>query len=334
MTRSTRKMTTAPFAKAPSYSKPDIRELIQMHTTCRPSGSKAVDSFCAKYLDCIPGMTIDKANNRIIAVGSLTKYPVMWSSHTDTVHRDSGTQKVVYGGGVLTLHEGSKASCLGADCTVGVWIMVNMIRRGIPGLYVFHDSEEVGGLGSAYIAKHTPELLDGIQYAIAFDRKGTTSVITHQGSRCASDAFGSALATQLGAPYMLDDGGTFTDTANYTSLIPECTNLSVGYYNAHTNSEYLDVSFAAHLLERVCQLDIASLPVMRDPIRDNEYSYDSSWGDSVIRAAHSTKGFGPTLEDLVWDNPEVAAIILQECGITADDFQLAVSEYHQPNRKH
>ena len=35
-----------------------------------------------------------------------------------------------------------------------------------------------------------------------------------------------------------DTGGSFTDTANYTDIIPECTNLSCGYYNAHTQSEY------------------------------------------------------------------------------------------------
>ncbi len=58
---------------------------------------------------------------------------------------------------------------------------------------------------------------------------------------------------------------------------------------------------------------------------------DWDWSRSVTKAARSVKGFGPTLEDLVWDNPEVAAIILQECGITADDFQDVLNNY---NRKH
>ena len=320
-----------PFATAPDFSDPAIRELVQMHTTCRPAGSKSVDSFCAKYLDHIPGMTIDEVGNRVITVGSLTKHPVMWSSHTDTVHRVAGTQKVLYGGGLLSLHEKSPSSCLGADCTVGVWLTINMIRRNVPGLYIFHAAEEVGGLGSDYIAKQVPDLLDGIKYAIAFDRRGTTSIITHQGSRCCSDSFAHALADQLGGSYGLDTGGTFTDTANYTHLIPECTNISVGYYNAHQATEYLDVSFAAWLLERLCALDINALPVLRDTL-DNDYAYDyGGWSSTVTKAARSAKGFGPTLEDLVWDNPEVAAIILQECGITADDFQDVLNNY---NRKH
>ena len=149
------KPMTKPFTKAPTFATPAIRELVTMHTTCRPAGTRAVDDFCAQYLDSIPGMVIDKEGNRILQVGSLTDHPVLWSSHTDTVHRTAGTQKVIYGGGLLSLHETSQASCLGADCTVGVWLMVNMIRRNVPGLYIFHASEEVGGLGSSYIAKHT-----------------------------------------------------------------------------------------------------------------------------------------------------------------------------------
>jgi len=336
------KPMTKPFTKAPTFATPAIRELVTMHTTCRPAGTKAVDDFCAQYLDSIPGMTIDKEGNRILQVGSLTDHPVLWSSHTDTVHRTAGTQKVIYGGGLLSLHETSQSSCLGADCTVGVWLMVNMIRRNVPGLYIFHASEEVGGLGSSYIAKHTPELLHGIQYAIAFDRRGTTSVITHQGSRCASDAFGSALAAQLGKPFTLDTGGTFTDTANYTHIVPECTNISVGYYNAHTSNEYLDVSFAAHLLERLCQLDIAALPVMRDPAKDNDYSRDyGDWSSTVTKAARSSGSgsgyhrFAPTLGDLVWDNPEVATLMLEEFGITVDDFNKCLDDYYAPStRKH
>ncbi|MHA1286854.1 MAG: hypothetical protein ACTSPB_05560, partial [Candidatus Thorarchaeota archaeon] len=46
-----------------------------------------------------------------------------------------------------------------------------------------------------------------------------------------------------------DTGGSFTDTANYTDIIPECTNLSCGYYNAHTQSEYQDYAFLEVFLE-------------------------------------------------------------------------------------
>lgn len=305
-----------PFAAPPAY-KGAVIELIQMHTYCRPAGSEAEAAFNKRYLDGIPGMTIDDAGNRILRIGG-DEVRVLWSSHTDTVHRKSGSQRVVYGGGMLILAAGSESSCLGADCTVGVWLMIQMIRRKVPGLYIFHAAEEVGGVGSNYISTTTPDLLKGIDYAIAFDRRGTSSVITHQGARCCSDGFAKALADHLGKPFTLDTTGTFTDTANYTDIVPECTNLSVGYYGAHTSSETLDVSFAVHLLRRLLQLDVASMPVMRDPSVDTLY----------------TGKRGNTLYDLVFDHPDIASKMLREFGITAQDFEDCLWDYNKGSIKY
>jgi len=102
------------------------------------------------------------------------------------------------------------------------------------------------------------------------------------------------------------------------------------------------VSFAAHLLERLCQLDIAALPVMRDPAKDNDYSRDyGDWSSTVTKAARSSGSgsgyhrFAPTLGDLVWDNPEVATLMLEEFGITVDDFNKCLDDYYAPStRKH
>lgn len=306
---------------------PHIQELFQMHTYCRPAGSKAEEAFCARFLDVIPGMTIDDEGNRILNIPNSDGTPssVLWSSHTDTVHTKSDKQRVLYGAGILSLSDKSMDSaCLGADCTAGVWLMVQMIRRGVPGLYIFHSAEEIGGVGSRYIATKTPELLDGIDYAIAFDRRGYSSVITHQGGRCASDKFAKALAAQLSTKtngFTTDSTGTFTDTANYTSLVPECTNLSVGYFNAHTPAEYLDVTFLVHLLERVCQLDFTMLPVARDPGADDfEYGSFSPWHDYDTKYGVSTSSrAADDLEELVYNNSYATALMLDELGITADE---------------
>lgn len=300
-----------------------LRELLEMHTYCRPAGSMTERSFCATYIDSLPGCKIDAAGNRIVAVGDDLR--VMWSSHTDTVHTKPGIQKITYGDGLVSLSPNSTSSCLGADCTIGVWLMRQMILRGAPGLYIFHASEECGGLGSNHIATKTPEVVSGIEYAIAFDRRGTTSVVTHQsGGRCASDEFGTALASYLGPKYDLDTGGTFTDTANYTSLIPECTNIGVGYYYQHTKEEYFDVDHVMALLEALCRLapviNHGDLPVRRDhtaPSVDDVLGLYGNYG----RYTKTARRVSSTLEDLVYNNPEVAAAMLEGLGITADDFE-------------
>lgn len=300
-----------------------VGEMFMMHTYCRPAGSKTEAEFCREYLDSLPGMTKDSVGNRILSLPNKDGSPsrILWSSHTDTVHSKDGMQRLAYGAGLLSLSSNATSSCLGADCTVGVWMMRQMILRNVPGLYIFHAAEEVGGVGSRHIATKTPQLLDGIDYAIALDRRDTCSVITHQGSRCASDEFGTALARQLTTKTMtfkLDTGGTFTDTANYTEIVPECTNLSVGYFNAHTSAEYLDVTFAQGLLERLCMIDPTTLPVQRIPGEDDyRHGY---YSDPGFPWKSSDKA--PTsLEDLVYDNSQAAAALLDDLGITAEDFQ-------------
>ena len=115
------------------------------------------------------------------------------------------------------------------------------------GLYVFHVGEEVGGVGSSYLAKTYPDKFHNIDRCIAFDHRGYSDVITHQaGGRCCSDAFANALCKQMNPhlppmqPMAPSSGGTFTDSANYTHLIAECTNVAVGYFDQHTAQEKFD----------------------------------------------------------------------------------------------
>jgi len=115
--------------------------------------------------------------------------------------------------------------------------------------------------------------------AVAFDRKGTGSIITHQfcGRTC-SDEFAADLAEKLAAAglagYKKDSGGTFTDTANYADVIPECTNVSVGYELEHTKEETLDLHHVVALAAAVVAIDWEALVTKRDPAVDDEYEDD------------------------------------------------------------
>ena len=72
--------------------------------------------------------------------------------------------------------------------------MTKLIEANVPGRYIFHRAEEVGGRGSSWIETKAPELLAGYDRAIAFDRKAKHSIITYQScSRCCSDEFADDL---------------------------------------------------------------------------------------------------------------------------------------------
>jgi hypothetical protein len=350
-----------PTSQASLESMADSRplaDLCAMLTTCRPYGSKTEKRFIRDWLEPL-GVERDGIGNVYKRIGDA---PVLWSCHTDTVHRVGGKQHIRFDSdGAIRLSAKSRSRCLGADCTTGAWIMREMILANRPGLYVFHRGEECGGIGSSHIANKTPALLDGIQYAIAFDRYGYGNVITHQFGRCCSTAFADALADRLNGldrtfDYRPDDSGVFTDTANYTSDIPECTNISVGYFNHHTESETQDSDFALRLRSVMLALDVTGLPVARAPGEDDysrEYkpmrraSLAWDWNDdsfeSNVRmgvsdyikdrfdrneALWGNEAGGPTfdLAELTREYPDEAADLLESLGVSGADLAEYVYE--------
>src|SRR5690606_29717089 len=148
--------------------------LLDMLSYRRPAGSQTERQFIERFI-APTGAKPDGYGNYILRVG---EWPVLWSAHTDTVHKQGGRQQVRVCGQTAMVPDGS--NCLGADDGTGCWILLEMIRAGVEGLYVFQRAEETGCNGSRYIATHTAEQPDGIEEAIAFHRRGEYSNGTHQ----------------------------------------------------------------------------------------------------------------------------------------------------------
>lgn len=299
--------------KTPSIA-PDVRVLLDMLTYMRPARSVAEEEFIARFVKPL-GTSSDEYGNEWLTLGDDPS--ILWSCHTDTVHKEAGRQSVEYGDNLVTA---PSSSCLGADCGVGVWIMSEMIKAGVPGVYIFHRDEEIGGYGSDYIARNFPDVLRTLSYAIAFDRKGRTEIITHQmRGRCASDEFALSLAECL-RPLDLSpsDGGTFTDTANYSDLIPECTNLSVGYFNQHQPIESLYVPHAVALRDAILAADFAQLVCEREAGSEDT---PENWAEAPWQSRASR---GPAMDaftTLIADYPDRAAALMESMGITQRDLE-------------
>ena len=248
--------------------------LLSILAIARPHGSQSEKDFVEYMLDeHEPYVLCDPAGETlayVIDVGNTEESETMFSCHIDTVDRTETPHPLhVKEGNIIGTSK--DAGCLGADDGAGVWLLLEMIDACIPGCYVFHRGEERGGIGSRAIAQHHPGFLRGFKRAIAFDRRGTHSVITHQMRRCCSDEFAEALAGQLTENidpewfFAPDDTGIFTDTANYTDDIGECTNVSCGYEHEHGPGETLDVKFLFALREACLRVDWEALPSKRRP---------------------------------------------------------------------
>lgn len=312
--------------KMPSF------DLATMLTYRRPGRSSTEEAFITRYIDSVPGMQKDECGNRFISLG---KSNVMFSSHTDSVHTKPGMQKVCIDN-IRNEYftDDPESNCLGADCATGVYIMLKLIASNRPGLYVFHRDEETGGTGSIWIAKNNPALLEGIDFCIALDRKGQSSIITHQFERCASNAFSQTLALQFEDQnlfYEADDTGVFTDSANYIGLIRECTNLSVGYSRQHTKHETQDTNFPDMLADALCKMDIESIIPTRncDDPDDIHRSY-ARYGSYNTRVGVAKKAPSVDMDDplgydellaLAVNSPETVALILYNLSVTKADVQ-------------
>lgn len=238
----------------------------------------------------------DSFGNLYIQIGESS---TMFTSHIDTADRESKEVIHVIEDNIIKT-DGN--SILGADDRAGVAIMLYMIEEKVPGLYYFFLGEEVGCLGSRDLAKRLKEdnIFNYITKVVSFDRYGLTSVITFQTSgRCCSDDFANALAKELNDKsievvqtekekfsYKIDEGGIYTDSAQFISIFPECTNISVGYYSQHTTTERQDIDHLEKLAKTCCLVDWESLPIKRDPskteyrtYRYNGYGYHNDYYD-------------------------------------------------------
>ena len=314
----------------------DIAEKKMMHALgtllnwCRPydsAGDKMGRAFIeAAAKDAAPDwydVTVDGIGN-IWARFLGTTASVLVTCHTDTAHANTSAATQLYAtdeGGVIHLTGGDYRGCLGADDAAGIAVAIGLMATAAPYDFVFYVGEEVGAVGSGWSVYNEPERYDQYEAAIAFDRRGTTDIITHQGGgRTASDKFAKALADGLAAcgleGYAPCSHGIFTDTEVLAPYVPECTNVSVGYKDEHTPSETLDTKHLLALFRAVRALDLTRLPIVREPGEDDNKGVWTSYG-SIDPVVDSILQHGmDAARDFVYNNPEAAAQLL--CDLVED----------------
>lgn len=343
----------------PPIDCPSFLSLRQMLGYRRAGRTRTEKKFIHRFLSPL-GMKVDGHSNYWKRIGDA---PVMWACHTDSVHRGGGMQQLAYDTTTGLLSLGSKdeiSNCLGADDAAGIWIMTEMIKAGVEGLYVFHRDEETGAGGSLHFAKHGKDAYGHVNMCISLDRYGYGSVITHQCGRCCSDEFAAGLAAALNDQHKLfdfkpDSTGLFTDSANYTDDIPECTNLSVGYWDHHTAAEEVSVPHLLRLRNALCNIDVAALPIKRNPaeVTDDDWSgYGSMYGGKRGKAYYRSFNWGgdtwpdddksgmavgdnydvpvssyrETMFDMVCEHPEEIADLLESCGFDARSLSIELQQ--------
>jgi hypothetical protein len=285
-----------------------VPSLDRLLTYRRPHNSEGEKQYIIDFIMPLKPHIITDKNEPMAFIVYVGNSDIMFTSHTDTVHNRQVPdvfQKVEFKNGVWSKNDKQP---LGADDAAGNWLMFNMIHAGVPGIYAFFRGEERGGIGSTYCAKTQFQLFDGVKAAIAFDRRGTQSIITHQGAgRGCSDEFANSLADILKMGHRCDDTGIYTDTAEFFDFVPNCTNVSVGYEDEHSPKETLRKGYIEALRNALIAADWSKLnhtPPKPDPIIKTSKSqgplFDSPFKDTKMTT--SVFVMNPTdIADILFD---------------------------------
>lgn len=233
------------------------------------------------------GMKIDDHGNYYIKIGNSK---TMFCGHLDTYSYEFKRVFHVIEGNIIKT---DGTTTLGGDDKAGITIMIKMIEAKVPGLYYFFRGEEgvtspTGTWGSKQALKSYENLFKNYDKCIAFDRRGNNSIITQQMySICCSDEFSKKLIDELnenGLKYEDDPTGMWCDSGVFMELIPECTNISVGYKDEHTFHETQDIEHLSKLVNACINIDWENLPVKRDPneipsygVGRYKYDRNNSW---------------------------------------------------------
>lgn len=162
---------------------------------------------------------------------------------------------------------------IGFDDKAGIIANIELFKRmkGKVRL-IFTTDEEVGGISAG---KLDPSRIADAKYMIELDRRDKNDLIQYSGStRLCSDEF----ALKIEALGFKRATGTFTDVNRFKEKCPkiEMCNLSIGYYNAHSNQEYLDLNAFDNIVDKVETI----LNTFTDEYVDNQvdkskgYDYD------------------------------------------------------------
>jgi len=140
---------------------------------------------------------------------------------------------------------------IGFDDKAGIMAIISLWRHFKTQRFriIFPADEEIGGVGSQAM---DPSWYNDARWILELDRKGDKDFIQTSGStRLCSDEFASKWE-ELGfekAQGVFTDVNEFKPNADWINM----ANISIGYYNPHTDKEYLDTVHFERIVNKVAE---------------------------------------------------------------------------------
>jgi hypothetical protein len=203
--------------------------------------------------------------------------PYMLVAHLDTVHKDK-CKNINY----TFLKDKSKDRMItklsspqgiGGDDRCGVILILSLLyNTNVRPSILFTCGEEIGGLGAREFTRTIKDINDN--FIIEFDRKGCNDVV-----RYSDDSM--ELTKALEEFGFKTSYGSFSDIS---IIAPHygvsAVNLSSGYYNAHTVSEYVVLEDMEDILNMSYMFLTSDKVNVKYKYKERVYSYSSSYTPS------------------------------------------------------
>jgi putative aminopeptidase FrvX len=269
----------------------NLKLLKQLYQINSKSGNEAqITDFIVTFIQShYPSVEVDVdlTGNIYITKGKSDTYPVI-VAHTDQVGTYKDHITIFRSEGIIIgIGEDGKQVNLGADDKNGIWIALELLRTEPVLKIAFFPGEEIGCVGSKAC---NMDFFHDARFVIQCDRRnGSDFIHTAGGVKLCDTSFPSVeLKTKYGYQ---NTTGLMTDvqTLKKRGLSVACCNISCGYYNPHTASEYTDVGELINCLQFVREIvqTVGHTPHEYKPY-SSTYSYKGSpsqlsfdWDDSL-----------------------------------------------------
>jgi len=222
----------------------DFWPLLKVQSTSR--NEHEMVGYIVKRLMSI-GLTpsFDRHGNILVTKGSAEYYPCI-VAHMDTVHaiHDDYHIKIMQKGGRESVfaYSNGKMVGTGGDDKCGVYAVMYMLERIKNIKAVFFTQEESGLIGSGSI-DHA--FFSNVGHIIQLDRWGRGDFIDVYGGEPTVSTEYKYIAEPVLKRYGYDSTeGLITDSINLWSsdVGVSCVNVSCGYYQHHTDKEFIDLN--------------------------------------------------------------------------------------------
>lgn len=260
-----------------------MNKLIEVLEVQTYSGKDAMmREYLNNELESMPGVEFwDDGDNIYAGKGTGPRACVV--AHMDTVHPIvEDLTAVVLNGRITGMNAVTmEQTGIGGDDKVGIYVALQMLKEHDNIKAFFPRDEEIGCRGSALVET---SFFDDVTIVLQCDRKGNTDFVTRaSGTELSSLAFQSdVLPIIQNYGYKFSDG-LMTDVQELKEQGIKCSmaNISCGYYNPHSETEYVSIADVHRVTMMVSDIikQLGSTFYPHEAPARPKYKYTEWWND-------------------------------------------------------